>query len=318
VRTLRTHLPHPVRTTLGLIALAAVAALVLTLRPLGRTGAQDASTGAPQPPPGMVYVPGGRTHIGAEDGTPAERPVFVADVQPFFLDIHPVTVAEFRRFADATGYVSEAEKLGDAGVLDFDTGQWRLVTGAHWRLPAGPGAPPAPDDHPVTQVSWNDASAYARWAGKRLPTEVEWEHAARGARDAPDRYSWGGDALIVDGRHRTNTWQGGPERQGAGDGFVVTSPVGWFGATPLGLTDMGGNVWQWCEDWYRSYADRSKPFTAGQDAEKVQRGGSFLCHREFCHGYRVSARSHSTPDTALFHTGFRCARDIPGAAERQQ
>jgi sulfatase modifying factor 1 len=279
---------------------------------------QDRGGAAQQPPTGMVYVPGGRTHIGAEDGTPAERPVFVADVEPFYLDIHPVTVAGFRRFADATGYVSDAEKAGNAAVVHFDTGQWQLVTGASWRRPAGSKAPPAPDDHPVTQVSWNDATAYARWAGKRLPTEIEWEHAARGARDARDPYSWG-DALIVDGRHRTNTWQGPfPGRNSGDDGFVATSPVGRFGRTGLGLTDMGGNVWQWCEDWFRSYADRSRPFAPGPGAEKVQRGGSFLCHRDFCHGYRVSARSHSTPETALFHTGFRCAKDLNRTAGRQE
>ena len=295
--------------TLGAIVFATMAGLVFALQSRGRPGIQDP---AHESPPGMVYVPGGRTHIGAEDGPPAERPVFLADVEPFYMDVHPVTVAAFRRFADATAHVTEAERAGDAGVLDFDTGRWRLVAGATWRFPAGPKAPPAADDHPVTQVSWNDASAYARWAGKRLPTEIEWEHAARGARDARDPYSWGGDALIVDGRHRTNTWQGPFPGQNSGDdGFVTTSPVGRFGRTRLGLTDMGGNVWQWCEDWYRSYADRSKPFAPRPDAEKVQRGGSFLCNPDFCHGYRVSARSHSTPETALFHTGFRCAKDIP-------
>lgn len=262
-------------------------------------------------PPGMVYVPGARTHIGAEDGPPAERPVFVTEVRAFYLDIHPVTVAEFRRFVHATKYVSDAERAGDGGVLDFETGRWDLVPGANWRFPSGPKAQPAPDAHPVTQVSWNDATAYARWAGKRLPTEIEWEHAARGAHDARDLYSWGGNALVVDGQHRTNTWQGSfPGRNSGADGFLFTSPVGQFGRTRLGLTDMGGNVWQWCEDWYRPYAERLLPYAPGPAAEKVQRGGSFLCSREFCHGYRVSARSHSTPDTALFHTGFRCAKDI--------
>ena len=301
----------------AVIAVAAIGGLMLAWQ--SRPDVQSSGADLHQAPPGMVYVPGGRTRIGSEDGPPAERPVFVAEVKPFYLDVNPVTVAEFRRFVEATGYVTDAEKAGSAGVMDFESGRWDLVPGASWRLPSGAGARPAPDDHPVTQVSWNDASAYARWAGKRLPTEIEWEHAARGARDARDSYSWGGDALIVGGRHRTNTWQGPfPGRNSGADGFELTSPVGQFGQTSLGLTDMGGNVWQWCEDWFRSYADRSQPFTPRPKAEKVQRGGSFLCSREFCHGYRVSARSHSTPDTALFHTGFRCARDGEPAAQLRE
>jgi sulfatase modifying factor 1 len=301
----------------GVMALAAIGGLMLAWQ--SRPNVQSPGADVHQAPPGMVYVPGGRTRIGSEDGPPAERPVFVAEVRPFYLDVHPVTVAEFRRFVEVTGYVTDAEKAGSAGVMDFESGRWDLVPGASWRLPSGARARPAPDDHPVTQVSWNDASAYARWAGKRLPTEIEWEHAARGARDARDSYSWGGNALIVGGGHRTNTWQGPfPGRNSGADGFELTSPVGQFGRTSLGLTDMGGNVWQWCEDWFRSYTDRSQPFTPRANAEKVQRGGSFLCSREFCHGYRVSARSHSTPDTALFHTGFRCARDRELAAERRE
>jgi sulfatase modifying factor 1 len=270
-----------------------------------RTVLRSPAPGTPKDvvvPDGMVYVPGGVTHIGSEDGTPDERPVFRARVKPFLMDVHPVTVGQFRVFARATNYVSDAERLGNAGIYEVQTGRWNLVAGANWQQPLGPGNPPAPDDHPVTQVSWNDAAAYAAWAGKRLPTEIEWEHAARGARDARTRYAWA-EMLNDERRHHANTWQ-------SGDGWLYTSPVGTYGTTPLGLADMGGNVWEWTQDWFRSYADRDRPHSAG-NTERVQRGGSFLCDPSFCHGYRVSARSHSTPETALFHVGFRLVQDIP-------
>jgi len=275
----------------------------------------------------MVYVPGGTTHIGSRDGSADEEPEFRAAVAPFFLDRHPVTVAEFRRFVEATDHQTDAERLGDGGVLDPETGQWHLVAGATWRRPLGPAGPAAADSHPVTQVSWNDAQAYARWRGRRLPTEVEWEHAARGAVDSRDLYSWG-NALVAGGRHMANTGEissaAGDARMGEGsligvaqhpsaeDGYLLTSPVGSFPATRLGLTDMGGNVWEWTASWYRPYAERDRPFVPTAESERVQRGGSFLCSTDFCHGYRVSARSHSTPETALFHTGFRTATDAPG------
>jgi len=262
-------------------------------------------------PAGMVYIPGGRTHIGAEEGLPPEQPVFEAEVAPFFMDAEPVTVARFRTFVEATGYRTEAERFGNAGVFDVNTRQWLLLDGATWQYPLGPDGPPAPDDHPVTQVSWNDAVAYAGWAGKRLPTEVEWEHAARGARDDRRPYAWG-SSLVEDGTYRANTWQGRfPLHNSGEDGYSYTSPVGHFGATPLGLMDMGGNVWEWTTDWYRPYADRDNPFTPTPESERVQRGGSFLCEPGWCHGYRVSARSHSTPETSLFHVGFRCVQDVP-------
>lgn len=262
-------------------------------------------------PAGMVLVPGGTTRIGAEDGRPDEAPVWSARLEPFFMDEHPVTVARYRKFVDETGYATEAERLGDAAVFDMEARRWTLVPGAAWHHPHGPAGPPAPDDHPVTQVSWNDAMAFARWDGKRLPTEAEWEHAARGGRDSRDRYAWG-PSLVVGGQHRANTWQGSfPERNTGDDGHVFTSPVGAFGRTPLGLTDMGGNVWEWTADWYRPYADRDRPFTPTASSGRAQRGGSFLCHESYCHGYRVSGRSHSTPETALFHVGFRLVQDVP-------
>jgi sulfatase modifying factor 1 len=258
----------------------------------------------------MIYVPGGVTLIGSEEGEAIEQPVFAAEVASFWLDASPVTVARFRAFVGRTGYETEAERFGNAGVLV--DGTWRLVDGADWRTPQGPGLPLAPDDHPVTQVSWHDAVTFCAAEGKRLPTELEWEHAARGARDGRSRYAWG-DALNEGGRTRANTWEGTfPVRNTAADGYAFTSPVGAFGATDLGLTDMGGNVWEWTDSWFRPYPDRDAPFTPTAASVRVQRGGSFLCNPGWCHGYRVSARGHATPETSLFHVGFRCAQDRPG------
>jgi sulfatase modifying factor 1 len=291
------------RTAAALLG-ATIFAGVLALR----TGAGPSSVPSGLTVPGgMVYVPGGTTQVGAEDGAPDERPVHLVKVAPFFMDAHPVTVRQYRAFVAATSYRTDAERAGDAGVLDVETGEWKLVPGATWRRPLGPERAEAQDDHPVTQVSWNDAVAYATWAGKRLPTEAEWEHAARGARDGRQPYAWGAAAPSRQVA-RANTWQG--PASAPGDGYVYTSPVGTFGVTELGLSDMGGNVWEWTADWYRPYADRGAAFVAGPGSEKAQRGGSFLCSPDYCHGYRVSARSHSTPETALFHIGFRCVQDI--------
>ena len=265
----------------------------------------------PAPPPGMVYIAGGTTQIGSNNGTPQEQPVFTATVKPFFLDIHPVTVAQFREFVDATGFKTQAEVFGDSAAFSFKTGQWSLVKGADWQHPFGPDEPAAADDHPVTQVSWNDAVAYCKWAGKRLPPEVEGEHAARNARNGGPQYAWG-DELVVDGKYMANTWQGRfPDFNTAADGYTTTSPVGVFGKTPLGLTDMGGNVWEWVDDWFRPYSARGTPFTPTKESHKTSRGGSFLCDPAVCHGYRVSGRSDSTPETGMSHTGFRSARDVP-------
>ena len=309
-----TQRAFPRARTIGRVGLA-----VLALSAALEWSANDAPP-APQPPAGlvvpagMIYVPGGVTRIGSEQGPPEERPVFEARVRPFFIDAHEVTVGQFRAFVERTGYVTEAERFGEGGVFDLDARAWRMAQGATWRHPRGSDGPGAPEDHPVTQVSWNDAAAYARWAGKRLPTEVEWEHAARGAWDDRRPYPWG-DAPRVPGVHRANTWQGTfPAQNTAEDGYLFTSPVGAFGANSLGIHDMAGNVWEWTADWFRPYSERERPFTPNGDSERVQRGGSFLCHPSYCHGYRVSARSHSTPDTALFHVGFRLVQDAPGRA----
>ncbi len=262
-------------------------------------------------PPGMVLIPGGKTDIGSERGMPMERPVFRVKVASFLMDVHPVTVAQFRAFADATGYETQAETFGNAGVLNPASGRWEMTADATWEYPMGPALPPAGDDHPVTQVSWHDAVAYAAWAGKRLPTEVEWEHAARGAVNDPRPYAWG-ESLVTEDVFKANTWNGRfPVHNSGADGYLLTSPVGAFGVTALGLSDMGGNVWEWTADWYRPYAERGQPFEPDTLSEKVQRGGSFLCEPGWCHGYRVSARSHSTPETSLYHVGFRCVMDLP-------
>ena len=269
---------------------------------------QNGSAAAPAPD-GMVLVPGGVTRIGSESGEAVEQPVVAIPVKRFYMDRHPVTVAEFREFVEATGYASEAERFGNAGVLDFETGEWALVDGASWHHPLGPDAEAAKDDHPVTQVSWNDARAYADWVGKRLPTEAEWEHAARGASDDRSPYPFG-DSLISGGRHLANTWQGDfPKRPSPEDGYMFTSPVGTFGYTELGLADMAGNVWEWCEDGFAPYGSNPRASASG---ERVLRGGSFLCTKKVCHGYRVSARSHASPETSLFSVGFRLVSGVAG------
>lgn len=279
----------------------------------------------------MVWVPGGSTTVGVrggEGGMAHERPAFRAEVAPFLLDRSPATVARFHQFVEATGYTTAAERFGDGQVMDPATGQWALIPGADWQTPFGLARGPAANDHPVTQVSWHDAAAFCAWDGaargaaKRLPTEVEWEHAARGASSDRSPYAWG-SALSEGGRAQANTWTGTfPGGDDGADGYAGgTSPVGHFGATALGLTDLGGNVWEWTAGWYRPYplaADGgvgpgAPPGPTGEP-ERAQRGGSFLCHPSYCHGYRVSARSHATAETSAAHVGFRCARSVPADA----
>lgn len=263
-------------------------------------------------PKGMVFVPGGLTHQGSSEGLPREQPVLTQFVRGFFMDESPVTVAEFRQFVQATKYVTEAEKFGDAVVFDNEVKNWTLRKTAYWEYPLGRSEPLATDDHPVTQVSWNDAVAYCNWAGKRLPTETEWEHAARNGRDSREQYSWGENILATsDNSYKANIWQGSfPALNTAEDGYLYTSPVGLFNETEIGLKDMSGNVWEWCQDWYKSYdpADPARVQTA--EPERVMRGGSFMCDPSYCHGYRVSGRSGTTPETGLFHVGFRCVKDV--------
>jgi len=268
-----------------------------------------------QLPIGMVYIPSGITHIGSNTGLGQEKPVFRIVVRPFFMDKHPVTVQEFRLFVQNTKYITEAEKFGNAGVIDSSTGnKWILKDGANWEYPQGKDYPKAHDNHPVTQVSWNDANAYCKWVGKRLPTEFEFEFASKNAHDSNNLYPWG-NSLIINGKYMANVWQGTfPQKNEVKDGFKFSSPVGYFGYTPLGLSDMSGNVWQWCSNDKFSYNNFLAALNSGisirQTPEKAMRGGSYLCEPSWCHGYRVTARSGATPETALMHVGFRCVKDI--------
>ena len=273
-------------------------------------------------PEGMVLIPGGTYLMGSTTGMPHETPVHEIVVDPFYLDIHEVTNDEFAAFVEATGFVSEAEEWGwslgfvpDAETTESVPGAewWVKVDKADWRHPLGPDTSiEGKGNYPVVQVSWNDAVAYCKWAGKRLPTEAEWEFAARGGR-SDTIFPWG-NKLEVDGRMMANTWNGiFPQADSGADGYASVSPVETYPANGYGLYDVGGNVWEWCEDWFQGdyyhRSPRENPRGPAQGIEKVLRGGSWLCEPNYCHGYRVSHRNHSGIDTGLNHVGFRCAQD---------
>ncbi|MCY3001545.1 MAG: formylglycine-generating enzyme family protein [Planctomycetota bacterium] len=300
-------------------------------------------------PTGMVWIPPGEFDMGSNDGLADERPVHRVRLSGFFLDVHEVTNAQFRAFVDATGYVTTAERaptveeilaqsppgtpppppevlVPGALVLDATMANgwwWKWMPGASWRKPDGEHALTSEhDNHPVVQVSWDDAQAYAKWAKRRLPTEAEWERAARGGVER-QRYVWGTERN-PQGKELANIWQGRfPEKNTVADGFEGTAPIGSFPANGFGLSDMAGNVWEWTADWYRPDAYSKTPADALDPkgptdsfdpqepgvAKRVTRGGSFLCSDNYCIGYRPSARMKSSPDTGLFHTGFRCALD---------
>lgn len=263
-------------------------------------------------PKGMVFVPGDSTWIGSAHFFEQETPLIKHRVKGFYMDVHPVTVKQFSEFVNATGHQTDAEKFGDAGVFNLENRGWELVKGANWKYPFGPDHPKAKSNHPVTQVSWKDATEYCSWAGKRLPTEIEWEHAARNAgKIENDLYPWGNNDIKENGHYRANIWQGVfPAINLVEDGYQYTSPVGVFGATELGLEDMVGNIWEWCSNWKLPYHNNEINYSPNEKSEKAMRGGSFLCEPGWCHGYRVSSRSSSTPETALFHIGFRGVKDL--------
>ena len=245
-------------------------------------------------------------------------------VAAFRIGAHAVTNDAFTAFVDATGHRTEAERFGWSFVFHAflpadhpptrgapQAPWWRQVFGADWRFPEGPGSTvDGRMDHPVVHVSWNDAAAYAAWAGGRLPTEAEWEYAARGGL-AQQRYPWG-DELTPDGAHRCNIWQGTfPHRDTGEDGYLGTAPVDAFEPNGFGLYNMSGNVWEWCADWFgtsqRAEGKGGLDDPRGPDSGpgRVIKGGSYLCHASYCNRYRVAARTHNTPDSTTGHMGFR-------------
>jgi len=308
---------------------------------------------APAAPGGMRQIRGGSFRMGSDHHYPEERPAHRVTVGGFAMDTHTVTNAEFDRFVDETGYRTVAERPLDPalypgvdpamlqpGALVFrmsagpvDTRDirnwWHWTPGAFWQQPEGPGSGIADRaNHPVVHVAFEDAEAFAAWAGKALPTEAEWEFAARGGLDGRE-FAWGDELLPAD-RHMANIWQGPfPWRNFAADGFERTAPVGSFPPNGYGLHDMAGNVWQWTTDWFaaRHAADPSKPCCAPQDPRgpamagsfdpaqpairiprKVVKGGSFLCAPSYCRRYRPAARHAQMVDTGMSHIGFRCIR----------
>jgi len=325
----------------------------------------------PAPPAGMVLIPAGEFVMGTDESAsmPNERPAHKVRLDAFWMDDHVVTNAEFRRFTDATRYVTTAEKPVDweelkkqvpagtpkpsedmlkAGSLVFTppdhpvdvrelANWWTWTTGANWRRPQGSSSGiDGRDDYPVVHVSWDDAAAYAKWAGKRLPTEAEWEYAARGGTSGT-RYYWGA-TLKRDGKFMCNTFDGiFPYKSTGDDGFKGTSPVKSFPANGYGLYDMAGNVWNWTADFYRADSHTQSSAEAAKSGgccinptgpidtlnpirdvvaspERVIKGGSYLCHASYCESYRPTARRGMPPDTGTEHIGFRCVKSVDRVA----
>jgi sulfatase modifying factor 1 len=284
-------------------------------------------------PPGlrMVDLSGGRFRMGSEDGIfpgDGEGPVREVTVSPFAIAAHAVTNEQFAAFVHATGYRTDAERTGSsfvfAGFIHPDargfvrgrvvgTPWWADVNGASWRAPEGPGSSiDGRLDHPVVHVSHHDALAFCEALGSRLPTEAEWEVAARGGLDQR-RYPWG-DELRPGGRWRCNVWQGTfPDYDSGEDGYRGTAPVEAFASNAFGLYNMVGNVWEWCSDWFSPrppVGPQRDPTGPVAGSALVIRGGSYLCHDSYCFRYRVAARSSNTPDSSTGHTGFRVVRSL--------
>jgi formylglycine-generating enzyme required for sulfatase activity len=298
---------------------------------------------------GMVWIPGGTFLMGSNDHYPEEAPAHKVQVEGFWMDKTLVTNAQFGRFVDATGYVTVAERIPDAADypgakaemlvagstifkspgkpvdLNNHYNWWHWLPGADWRHPSGPHSSLAGrEQHPVVHVAWEDVAAYARWIGKELPTEAEWEFAARGGLEGAE-YAWGAE-LTPGGRFMANTWQGlFPYRNLMSDGFTGTSPVGSFPESAYGLYDIIGNVWEWTVDWYAAQhapghacctvtnprgVEREQSYDPQQPAlriaRKVIKGGSHLCAPNYCRRYRPAARMAQPVDTSTSHIGFRC------------
>lgn len=280
----------------------------------------------------MAYIPGGEFVMGtnSKEGFPAdgEGPMRKVKVKPFYMDPCAVTNAEFTEFVEDTGYQTEAEAYGWSFVFHSllsekirkqvnqivqGTPWWCRVSGAYWHQPEGPDSSiDEKRDHPVVHISWNDAQAYCRWAGKRLPTEAEWEFAARGGLEQK-KYPWG-DELTPDGEHYCNIWQGVfPKQNTEEDGFAGTAPAKSFPPNGYGLYNVSGNIWEWCSDWFirtiHRRGGRDNPQGPEEGTSRIMRGGSYLCHESYCNRYRVAARSSNTPDSSTGNLGFRCVMD---------
>ena len=282
----------------------------------------------------MVLLDGGSFLMGTEykRGFPAdgEGPIREVLLKPFWIDPFAVTNKQFAEFVADTGYKTESETFGWSFVFQLflpdnfpptrsvpGSEWWRQVFGADWRHPEGPQSNiDGRDNHPVVHVSWNDAVRYANWAGKSLPTEAEWEYAARGGRKQK-KYPWG-DSLLMNGKHQCNIWQGNfPKKNTGKDGFLGTCPVDQYRPNGFGLYNMSGNVWEWCSDWFHpsfhvrpNGRPQNNPAGPPGGQAKVMKGGSYLCHKSYCNRYRVGARTHNTPDSSTGHMGFRLVREI--------
>jgi sulfatase modifying factor 1 len=280
---------------------------------------------------GLVALDGGWFTMGSDDAyayeEDGEGPVRRVRVDPFCIAAHSVSNRQFSEFVDATGHVTSAEHYGTSFVFggllpdDFpptravvDAPWWREVPGACWLHPEGEHSTlEGKADHPVVHVSWDDAVAYCQWAALRLPTEAEWEYAARGGLEGM-RFPWG-NMLRPGGEHRMNVWQGRfPTQNSLADGYLGTAPVGSFRPNAFGMYNMTGNVWEWTADWFSATwhpdGPRENPAGPASGDRRALRGGSYLCHASYCYRYRVSARMANTPDTCTGNIGFRCARDL--------
>ena len=279
---------------------------------------------------GMVKLDGGRFLMGTESAeafpTDGEGPVREVILDGFYMDARPVTIAQFREFVSATAYKTESERYGWSFVFHSHVPQeliedrvggvtwWCKVSGSDWAHPEGPDSlVESRLDFPVTHISWNDAAEYAKWAGKRLPTEAEWEYAARGGLEQ-NTYPWG-DELTPNGTHLCNVWQGDfPHTDLGEDGWTSVGLPDYYPPNGYGLYGITGNAWEWCSDWFHPSwhvtAARVNPAGPPAGTARVMKGGSYLCHRSYCNRYRVAARTSNTPDSATTNISFRCVRDL--------
>ncbi len=281
---------------------------------------------------GMILIPDGEFHMGTDHGegfpSDGEGPIRKVRMRSFYISPYAVTNAAFKAFVDDTGFITEAEQYGWSYVFHLLASDdvkkkvtnapqqvpwWLVVEGAYWARPEGEDSHIEDRlDHPVVHISWNDAEQYCRWAGQRLPTEAEWEYAARGGLERKT-YPWG-DLLKQDNEHQCNIWQGKfPDKNHGSDGYVGTAPVHAYKPNGYGLYNMSGNVWEWCADSftpeYHTVTEVDNPFFSKETGKKSMRGGSYLCHQSYCNRYRLAARSSNTPDSSTGNCGFRTVAD---------